>query len=139
MISSEALNLIMNSEGLRLTAYKCPAGIWTIGYGHTKNVTEGDVITFGDAYSFLLDDLYNINKQIAFLKGLRLTQHSALLSFIFNVGIGNWNKSTLKKLIIANPNDPQIKHEFEKWVWAKGKKLNGLVIRRNHEVNLYFS
>jgi lysozyme len=66
-------------------------------------------------------------------------QFNALVSFAYNVGVANFKKSTLLKLVNANPNDPNIKNEFMKWKKANGVVLNGLIKRRNDESNYYFS
>jgi lysozyme len=65
-------------------------------------------------------------------------QYDALVSFVFNLGIGAFRKSTLLKKIQANPNDPAIRAEFMKWVNAGGKPLKGLITRRAAEADLYF-
>jgi lysozyme len=67
------------------------------------------------------------------------TQFNALVSFAYNVGVANFKKSTLLKLVNANPNDPKIKNEFMKWTKANGVVLNGLIKRRNEESNTYFA
>ena len=133
------IELIKKYEGLELKAYKCPAGKWTIGYGHTLNVKSTDVISRDDAEYFLKQDLKmsedEINKQ-----GLQLNQNQfdALVSFTFNLGVGNFRKSTLLKKLKVNVNDLSIAGEFKKWVNANGKKLAGLVRRRAEEAELYF-
>ena len=94
-ISRNGLNLIKNFEGLRLKAYKCPAGVLTIGYGHTKNVNVNDVITLEQANLYLLQDLkgtiFCVNE---YDKIYNFTQNEfdALCSFTFNCGKGNLNK-----------------------------------------------
>ena len=71
-ISKKGLDIIKKYEGLRLTAYKCPAGVWTIGYGHTKGVSNGMVITQAQADKFLLEDIVNAEKNVNSFKGIRL-------------------------------------------------------------------
>lgn len=134
------MELIKKHEGLRLDAYLCPAGVWTIGYGHTKNVRPGDRITQHLAEQYLRDDLRD-----AELTVLRLVRHSlnqnqfdALVSFVFNLGAGNFQSSTLLKKINENPRDHDIKAQFKRWVYANKKVLPGLVTRRNEEAELYF-
>ena len=94
--SSKALELIKQFEGLRLKAYLCPGGVWTIGYGHTAGVKSGMVITEAQAEEFLLSDIAIFEKAIND-QNLALTQNmfDALVSFTFNVGVGNFKRSTL--------------------------------------------
>ena len=68
-----------------------------------------------------------------------MQQFDALVSFAYNVGVGNFAKSTLLKKVNANPNDPTIRSEFEKWNKANGRVLKGLVTRRKEEADLYFT
>lgn len=139
-ISEDGIDLIKRNEGLRLKAYRCPGGIWTIGYGHTSGVRDGDVITKEQAEELLKKDIKEIEYKLNSLN-LNLTQNQfdALVSFIFNVGWSNFKSSTLLKKIRINPDDPSIRYEFSRWVFANGKKLNGLIKRRNEEANLYFN
>ena len=138
-MSKKGIELIKKYEGLRLTAYKCPAGVWTIGYGHTKGVKEGQKITNSQAEELLKEDLRvfenGVNKW-----NLQINQYQfdALVSFAFNLGLANLGKSTLLKKVQANPQDKTIKDEFLKWVNASGRKLEGLVRRRNEEAEMYF-
>ncbi|MCD7971370.1 MAG: lysozyme [Candidatus Azobacteroides sp.] len=138
--SKHGIDFIASHEGLSLTAYKCPAGIWTIGYGHTKGVKEGDIVTLKKAREFLKDDLKDAEKAVnANLSGLTQNQFDALVSFVFNVGSGNFSSSTLLKKAKVNPNDPDIANEFAKWNKGGGKVLPGLTRRRKEEAELYFS
>ena len=139
-ISEYGIDLIKRNEGLRLKAYRCPGGMWTIGYGHTSGVKDGDVITKEQAEELLKKDIKEIEDKLNSLN-LNLTQNQfdALASFIFNVGWSNFKSSTLLKKIKINPDDPSIRYEFSRWVFANGKKLNGLIKRRNEEANLYFN
>ena len=102
--SPYSLLLIRQFEGLRLTAYRCPSGIWTIGYGHTSNVHKGDTITQSQADEYLRQDIEPIE---AYLNNLQLNisqnQFDALTSLIFNIGISAFSRSTLLKLIRQNP------------------------------------
>ena len=137
--SENIINSIATNEGLRLRAYKCPAGVWTIGYGHTSGVKPADVITKEQAFEFLKVDLKwaedEVNKQ---LPDINQNQFDALVSFVFNVGVGNLRKSTLLKKAKADPNDKTISLEFAKWNKGGGKVLPGLVRRRKEESDLYF-
>ena len=138
--NNEGLLLIKKFEGCKLTAYKCPAGKWTIGWGHTGNVQEGDKITLAQAETLLRMDLVSREKWLTLLN-LRLNdnQFAALISLIYNIGQGNFLKSAVYKLVSINPNDPAINKAFLRHVYAAGKKLPGLERRRLDEIELYFS
>jgi lysozyme len=138
--SRTGIELIKAHEGLRLDAYLCPAGVPTIGYGHTYNVKMGDRITEEQAEKFLIGDLIVAETEVN-RYGFDLTQNQfdALVSFVFNVGAGNFRSSTLLKRLKANPNDPDIANQFKRWVYGGGKVLPGLVRRRNEEAKLYFT
>lgn len=138
-ISIDGINIIKTFEGLFLKSYLCPAKIWTIGWGSTKGVKRGMVITVQEAEQRLLDDIAPIENYLNNL-GIDLNQNQfdALCSFIFNLGVGNFSSSTLLKLIKKNKNDPNIKNQFNRWVYAGGKILPGLVKRRKVEGDLYF-
>lgn len=138
--SEKAYSLVRQFEGLRLTAYKCPAGVWTIGYGHTSNVLPDKVITKEQSEEFLRQDIATAEKIVsAECPNLRQCQFDALVSFVFNVGGGNFCKSTLLKKVKANSDDNSIMDEFLRWVYAKGVVLPGLQKRRLAEMRLYFS
>ena len=132
--------MIARHEGLRLEAYKCPAGVWTIGYGHTRTAKEGLVITRQRAEDLLKDDLITAENAVSnqHLK-LNQNQFDALVSFVFNVGSGNFKRSTLLKKAKASAADPTIRDEFARWNQGGGRVLPGLVKRRADEANLYFS
>lgn len=138
--SKKAYSLIRQFEGLRLTAYRCPAGVWTVGYGHTSGVVPGMAITKERAEEFLKKDIEIAEDIInAECRNLRQCQFDALVSFVFNVGGGNFHKSTLLKKIKLNPDDNSIMDEFLQWVYAKSIVLPGLQKRRLMEMRLYFS
>lgn len=140
-IGKNCIDLIKKFEGLKLESYKCPAGLWTIGYGNTQwengtRVLENQVIDIQRAEKLLM---FWVNKYAEKIDlKVNQNQFDALVSFAYNVGITNFNNSTLKKKVIANPNDATIRDEFMKWVSSKGKQLPGLVKRREAEANLYF-
>lgn len=138
--SKNGIDLIKSFEGCELKAYKCPAGIWTIGYGHTSGVKEGMAITKEKAKELLEHDIsikYECYINAYSLK-INQNQFDALVSFVYNVGPGNLYKSTLLKKIKINHNDPSIATEFMKWKRGGGKVLPGLVKRRKAESELYF-
>lgn len=138
--SIDAYELIKQFEGLRLEAYLCPAGIWTIGYGHTSGVSPNSFITIQEADEYLHRDVATIEMQLNKLNLiLRQCQWDAIVSFVFNVGIGNFKSSTLLAKIRINPEDNSIMDEFLRWVYANGKVMKGLQKRRLAEMKLYFS
>lgn len=138
--SPKGIALIKEFEGLRLKAYQCPGGVWTIGYGHTAGVKPGMVITKAQAEEYLKADLIAFERYLNCL-GLALNhnQFDALISFIYNVGTGNFSSSTLLRKVRANPQDNSIMDEFLRWVYSKGRVLPGLQRRRLAEMKLYFS
>ncbi len=114
--SNKGIELIMRFEGLKLNAYKCPAGVWTIGYGHTKNVKEGQTITAEQAKALLQNDVEKFEKELNRMNlPLSQSQFDALISFNYNLGTTAFSLSALLKRIKANPNDPAIRGEFMKW------------------------
>lgn len=146
VITNKLKELVREFEGCKLKAYKCPAGIWTIGYGNTqyengKAVKEGEVITLERAEQLLEVILIKFVQQVGELVKSKVNQNQkdALTDFAYNCGVGNLRSSTLLKKVNADPNDKTIRGEFEKWTRANGKVLKGLVKRRNAEANLYFS
>lgn len=148
-LSNSGLNFIKKWEGLSLTAYRCQAGVWTIGWGSTyyedgKKVSPGDTITKDKAEKLLLNVLKPFEDFVNTID-VTLTQHQfdALVSFSYNVGIGALKKSTLLKMILKQPDNILIKEQFLKWnkVRKNGSLVPslGLTNRRTSESNLYFS
>lgn len=144
--SKNCINLIKLFEGYKAKAYLCPASVVTIGWGSTmytdgRKIKMGDTINEQQAEHLLMWELKN--KSIA-LHGLNLNQNQfdSLLSFVYNLGIGAFAKSTLRKKILTNPNDPTIKDEFMRWnkarVGGELMELKGLTRRRTCEAELYF-
>ena len=130
--------LIRRFEGLRLKAYRCPADVWTIGYGHTSGVREGQIIDEIAAELLLDADLKFFAVQMAPLIKVPVTegQAGAMLSFAFNVGVGSFRRSTLLRLL--NEGKPlNAAYEFKKWKYAAGRELPGLVRRREAEAALF--
>ena len=138
-ISDIGLKKLKEFEGLRKEAYYDAAGVPTIGYGHTKGVRMGDVISEYWAEMFLKADLYDVEKQVDSL-GLDLNQpqFDALVSFAFNLGFYKLKTSTLLKTIREGGSMRAIKKEFKRWVYAGGKKLRGLERRREWEARRFF-
>jgi lysozyme len=141
-INNAGIALIKKFEGLRLKAYTCPAGIWTIGFGHTgPDVGPGEEINEREAEQLLKGDLIKFEHGVEeFLDGTpaSFNEFSAMVSLAYNIGLGNFRKSSVlkfhkagKKTLAANA--------FLLWSKAKGKILPGLVTRRNAERSLYVS
>lgn len=139
--SNNAINLIKVSETVKLKAYRCPAGVLTIGWGHTKGVKIGQTITIQEATKMLYEDVAVCESAVNRLIKVKLSQgrFDALIDFVFNLGSGNLASSTLLKLINNNPDDPAIRKQFLRWAHSGSEVLKGLVIRREKEVELYFS
>lgn len=146
-VSQNGKEFIMKHEGVRLKAYLCPAKVPTIGWGNTlyENSTKvkmGDEISLEKAKELFSTIITKFEKSVlSALKGGVVTQNQfdALVSFTYNLGAGNLNKSTLLKKVIAHPNDLTIRDEFMKWNKAGGKVLSGLTKRRAQEADLYFT
>ena len=139
-ISEEGLSLIKKFEGCRLEAYKCSGGVWTIGYGHTENVNEGDTITQEKADKLLKSDIESFEVYVNYSVMVELDQgqFDALVAWTFNLGPGNLRESTmLKKLNKADYTS--VPNEMKRWNKAGGKTLDGLIRRRNAEALLFQS
>ena len=138
--SQAGIDLITSFEGCRLTAYQDSVGVWTIGYGHTSGVYQGMTITEEEAIAFLRQDLKTaenaVNSNVTY--GINQNQFDALVSFTFNVGTGNFTSSTLlKKLNAGDVNGAA--NEFDRWIYAGGQVLEGLVRRRAAEKQMFLS
>lgn len=138
--SRKGLDLTERSEGLRLQAYQDSVGVWTIGYGHTKGVRKGDVITREAAEAFLIADIQDAVHDVGRLVKCPITQgqFDALVDFDFNLGGANLAKSTLLKLLNSGDYEGAGK-EFQKWNRAGGKVLAGLTARRLEEAKMFHS
>lgn len=145
-ISEYAEEVLKEHEGLRLKAYRCPSGVLTIGYGHTKNVKPGDVIDKATAEKYFVEDVEAVERLAdseSFAKNLSQGQYDALVSFLFNVKYSSYKTSTLRRKLINNINDTTIPDEFRRWVYGtdpvtkKKIKLPGLVKRREWEAQMY--
>lgn len=145
LISDKGVGLIKNFEGCKLTAYRCPAGKWTIGYGWTGNVegkpiAAGMQITQETAERLLRCGLVGFERDVNRLVKVQITQgmYDALVSFSYNVGISALSNSTLLKELNAGRYQ-RAADQFLNWVYAGGKKLPGLVRRREAERELFLS
>ncbi len=138
--SQNGINLIKGFESLRVEAYRCPAGVWTIGYGHIAGVKRGDRIDAQKAEQLLADDLRESEAVVSReCPGLSQNRFDALVSFVFNVGETQFLRSTLLKCVRANPANTNIRYELSRWTRSKGVELAGLIRRRRAEADLYFS
>ena len=138
--SESMIAVIKKFEGLRLKAYKCPAGVQTIGYGHTRNYpfSTNYKITEEQAEKFLHEDLKKFENSIKKLVKVPLSQcqFDALVSFTFNVGATNFKNSTLLKYL-NNGEYNLAAEQFERWIYSNGKKLDGLLTRRKAEKEIF--
>jgi GH24 family phage-related lysozyme (muramidase) len=141
-ISKQGLDLICRFEGFSPVIYICPAGYPTIGYGHL--ITEANKERFLDgvdedeALELLRSDVGKAERAVLRLIAVPLTQgqFDALVSFTFNLGGGALQRSTLRRKVNREEHD-DVPAELMKWVWAGGRKLNGLVKRRAAEAEIY--
>ena len=137
-VSQNCVELIKYFEGFEDTAYLCPANVWTIGYGRTRNVKEGDRITEPQAERDLLEELEEFKHQVLHSVKVELTQNEldALTSWTYNLGVGNLNSSTLLKKLNAGSKD-EVPAEMLRWNKAGGEVLAGLTKRREAEAELW--
>ena len=136
------VKLIKKYEGYELTAYRCPAKIWTIGYGYTHNIKEGMVWTQQQAdealHTVALESLNTAFRLSPTLLGESIDKQAAIADFIYNLGAGNYAKSSLK-LRVDQKNWVSAIHEIKKWNKANGVALAGLTRRREEEAKLLAS
>lgn len=143
-IGQRGLDLVKHFEGLFLTAYKCPADVWTIGYGHTGlthkdgTVYPGRKVTTKEAEALLQHDLTEFAKGVSEVVKVELNQDQfdAVVSFAFNVGLGNLKSSTLLRKLNAG-DYAGAAGQFPQWNKAAGRVLSGLTRRRASERNLF--
>jgi len=132
--SQKCTDLIKKFEGCRLSAYRCPAGVWTIGYGHTTGVKAGDVITQAQAEKYLMQDIERYESHVnGYDDKYHWTQneYDALVSFAFNIGniTGLTAAGTRSKQTIAD--------KILLYTRANGVTLPGLMKRRQEEHDLF--
>ena len=145
-INQEGLDIIKSFEGYSSSVYLCPAKRWTIGYGSTwdkngKSVTKDHLDITEEEGEFLLRrELKHCDQALAWLVTSELNEnmYSALCSFVFNVGSGNFQRSTMRMKLNRGSYDGAA-DEFPKWRRAGGRILKGLVRRRQAEKNLFLS
>lgn len=139
-LNNATLALVKRFEGLRLEAYRCPADVWTIGYGHTRGVNEGDAISEAQAEVLLRQDLQEACKAVSQLVKVKLNnnQYGALVSFVFNLGRGRFEGSTLLEHLNRGWYD-QVPAQLARWNKANGQIMAGLTKRRTAEAQLWNS
>ena len=138
--SDVGVEMIKEFEGKKQVAYQDPAGVWTIGYGHTKGVEKGQLCIEKTCDRFLREDLEEVEEYIDRLVEVPLTQkqYDALVAWTFNLGPTNLKESTmLRKLNYGDYES--VPEEMRRWNKAGGEVLNGLVRRRDAEANLFSS
>tara|TARA_R100001244_G_scaffold1561_3_gene2612 strand:+ start:264 stop:707 length:444 start_codon:yes stop_codon:yes gene_type:complete len=139
-ISKEGLALIKRFEGCELKAYRCPANVLTIGYGHTKNVTENMEITQQEANDMLDEELIEYCEYIDKMVKVSLNQNQfdALVAWIYNLGPTNFRNSTLLT-VLNQERYSDVPEQIKRWNKADGKILDGLIKRREAEALLFES
>ena len=138
-LNLRGLDIIRRFEGLKLEAYQDPVGIWTIGYGHTgPEVVKGLKVTEQEASEQLIRDINTTERQLdkALKVVLNRNQYSALVSLVFNIGIGNFQKSTLLRVLNEGDYGKAAK-EITRWTYAGKSQLLGLIKRRAEEKMLF--
>jgi len=140
------LKLIKEFEGCKLKAYQCPAGVWTIGigsthYGDGTPVTKNRTLPNEGAAIALLAATIGQYEKAVNATGVELTQNEfdALVCLCYNIGAGNFLKSTLVKMLKAGDDKAEIAQQFLRWDKAGGKSLAGLTRRRNAEAELFLT
>ena len=136
--NQRGLELIGNAESCRTQPYMCPANVLTVGVGSTTNVKPGKTYTYEDIAAMWSSDMKSAEKCVNLYANGRMmndNQFSAVSSLTFNIGCGNLQTSTLARY--ANRQQwPEMCGQLNRWVYANGKKLNGLVKRRADEYKL---
>ena len=138
--AESAMDFIEAWEGCRLAAYKCPAGVWTIGVGHTKDVTEHDEITYEQSRELLRQDIEEVKRELAPFVNVHVTegQYVALVSLAFNVGASYVVHQCPRLMRAVNAGDAEeAARQFLDVNKSNGKVLPGLVRRRKSEANLF--
>ena len=130
--------MVKHFEGFKAVAYLCPANVWTIGYGRTKNVKDGDITSMPQATRDLEEELVEFGDQVHRVVDVELSQNEfdALTSWTYNLGVGNLQSSTLLKKLNAGDKD-SVPSEMLRWNKAAGKVLAGLTTRRQAEADLW--
>lgn len=139
--NKRGLELIGNAEACRTQPYMCPAHVLTVGIGSTTSVKQGKIYTLEEIAAMWVSDIAKAEKCVnLYANGAKMSdnQFSAVTSLTFNAGCGNIKTSTLARYA-KQGQWPEMCAQLHKWVYANGKKLNGLVKRRADEYNLCMS
>lgn len=140
MIPECLLDIIRKFEGLRLKPYLCPAGVWTVGYGHTGKEVTKDSVPISEAVA---ERMLHQDAAVFVMAASNLSpilwfdenKQAAIADFCFNLGTSRYKASTLKRRVDAGDWEGA-QEELQKWVWSGGRKLPGLVLRRQAEARL---
>jgi lysozyme len=139
----KAREIIKESEGLRLNAYRCSAGKLTIGWGHLVKAGEPVQIDIKQAEKYLAADMstaVNVVNDLLPVLPLNSNQQAALVSLVFNIGKRAFETSTLRRVLLGQEGGGKleaIRAQWLRWVHADGKKISGLVYRREAEMDLF--
>ena len=136
------LEIIKKYEGFSSQAYRCPAGVWTVGWGHTgRDINKDTILTREEAELMLKKDVANLQEQILFLLDGKpsMNELDALTSLVYNVGLGAFKKSRLLKRINLKDNPELVAKEWIEFNKVNGKVVKGLIRRRAEEISLYFT
>jgi lysozyme len=138
---TDATDMIKAFESCALTAYKDMVGVWTIGWGHTGDVQEGDSITQEEADGLMVSDIKRVAEGVMNLITVDVTknQFNALVDFAYNLGLGALKRSTLLKWLNGREHVDDIAEQFLRWDFADGKEVAGLERRREAERKLFLS
>ena len=139
-MTQEGLELLKALEGCRLTAYRCPAGVWTIGYGHTKGVTDGMTITADRAEELLLEDVQTFRNAVKRAVKVEQTEQQidALTILAYNIGVRAFRDSSLLRCINQGKPRQMITAQWQRWHYVGKTESVGLLNRRNEEIALYY-
>jgi lysozyme len=144
-VNADGYALLKRFEGCRLTAYRCPSNVATIGYGNTfyengDKVKDGDVITQqrADELAKFIVEQFAVSVRALITQTLNENQFSACVSLAYNIGTGGFKKSSVLRKLNVNPQDSTIADSFRLWNKGGGVVLKGLVKRREAEIQLYF-
>ncbi len=138
--SNKCLDIIKACEGYSATPYICPAGYLTIGYGHLLKDKTVKSVTREEAETLLRSDVVSAENAVNRLVKVRLTQNQfdALVDFVYNLGAGAFQRSTLRQVVNREEHE-DVPEQLVKWCYAGGRRLQGLLHRRQLEATLYVS
>jgi lysozyme len=138
--SDSLIEILKQFEGFRSKAYLDSVGVPTIAWGHTKGVKLGMKCDEEQGEKWLKEDIEPLENYLNTIPELDTQgKFDACIDFCYNLGIGNFKSSTLLKKIKNKASDSEICKQFRRWVYAGGKKLTGLVRRREAECELWIS